>query len=60
MTLRDLRAIDAMTYHGGHFVRALAHAAAAADPENLERIKKTWPEIWERYATWPQPMEPHP
>lgn len=58
MSLTDLRAIDAMSSHGGNFVRALSHAAAAADPQNLEKLKAAFPEIWEKYANWPE--EPHP
>jgi hypothetical protein len=41
-----------MHRQGGAFARALAHAAAAADAENLAKIKATWPELWERYANW--------
>ena len=52
MTLEDLKAILTMQQRGGNFARALAHAAAAADPENLEKIKTTWPDIWEKYANW--------
>jgi hypothetical protein len=52
MSNSDIQAIEAMHRHGGAFARALAHAAAAADPENLAKIKATWPELWERYANW--------
>ena len=52
MTIEDLKAIETMHKRGGNFARALAHAAAAADPENLAKIKQTWPEIWEKYANW--------
>lgn len=52
MSIPDLQAIEFMHRHGGAFARALAHAAAAADPENLAKIKATWPELWERYANW--------
>jgi hypothetical protein len=52
MTLADLQTIENMHQRGGNFARALAHAAAAADPENLAKIKATWPELWERYANW--------
>ena len=52
MTLADLNAVENMHKRGGNFARALAHAAAAADPENLDKIKSTWPDIWEKYALW--------
>lgn len=52
MTLADLKAIENMHQRGGNFARALAHAAAAADPENLQKIKSTWPDMWDRYANW--------
>ena len=52
MTIEDLQTIEAMHRHGGAFARALAHAAAAADPENLEKIKSTWTEMWKQYASW--------
>ncbi len=52
MTLADLQTIEAMHQRGGNFARALAHAAAAADPDNLQKIKATWPDLWERYANW--------
>lgn len=51
MTIEDLQTIESMHRHGGAFARALAHAAAA-DPENLAKIKATWPELWEKYANW--------
>jgi hypothetical protein len=52
MTIEDLQTIESMHRHGGAFARALAHAAAAADPENLAKIKATWAEMWEQYASW--------
>ena len=52
MSIADLQAVENMHRHGGAFARALAHAAAAADPENLAKIKSTWPEMWEKYANW--------
>ena len=52
MSIADLQAVENMHRHGGAFARALAHAAAAADPENLAKIKATWPEMWEKYANW--------
>ena len=52
MTIEDLKAIENMHQRGGNFARALAHAAAAADPENIQKIKATWPDMWDRYANW--------
>jgi hypothetical protein len=40
---------EAMIKLGGGFVKLLGHAARAADPENLGKIKKTWPEYWRKY-----------
>ncbi len=34
---------------GGSFVQTLGQLALHADPDNLERIKKAWPEYWEDY-----------
>jgi hypothetical protein len=52
MSNSDIQAIESMHRRGGAFARALAHAAAAADPENLAKVKATWPEMWEKYANW--------
>ena len=52
MSADDVQTIENMHRRGGAFARALSHAAAAADPENLAKIKSTWPELWERYANW--------
>lgn len=45
----DGNVIFAMLEFGGSFVKALGEAAMRADLENLAKIKKTWPEIWENY-----------
>jgi hypothetical protein len=50
MTTKDYDTIQAMLRYGGSFVKALAAAALAADEDNLNRIKRTWPEYWERYS----------
>lgn len=49
MSTEDHNTLEAMILHGGSFVKALARAAHHADPENLRRIKATWPEYWEKY-----------
>lgn len=54
MSIEDLQAIEFMHRHGGPFTRALAHAAAAANAEDLAKIKATWPELWATYANWNQ------
>jgi hypothetical protein len=53
MTIQELKAIEFMHRFGGAFVRALAHASAAADPDNFQRLKVAFPEIWETYENWP-------
>ena len=44
MTISELKAIEFMHRFGGAFVRALAHASAAADPENFQRLKVAFPD----------------
>lgn len=41
---------EAMIRQGGSFVHWLGHAARAADPNNLARIKSTWPGYWADYG----------
>ena len=50
MTTKDVQIMKAMAYFGGSFVKALAACIGAADEENLQRIKETWPEYWEKYS----------
>jgi hypothetical protein len=38
-----------MMEYGGSFVRKLGAAALVADPENLAKIKATWPDYWAQY-----------
>ena len=52
MSGADSKVIENMHLFGGSFVYALALAATKADPENLSKIKATWPELWEKYANW--------
>ena len=52
MSAADIQTIENMHQRGGNFARALAHAAASADTENLAKIKATWPELWEKYTNW--------
>ncbi len=46
----DWEIVQAMDRFGGSFVRALAELCHRADPENLAKIKETWPEYWQEYA----------
>ena len=48
----DDKVIEAMKKYGGGFVAALAEAAIMADGDNLDRIKKTWPEYWQKYGSF--------
>jgi len=45
----DRKTIEAMIEYGGSFVRKLGAAALVADPENLAKIKTTWPDYWAQY-----------
>lgn len=51
MNERDSWTVDAMENYGGSFVQALGHLARHADPENLDKIKDTWPSYWSSYET---------
>ena len=46
----DRKVIDNMRSYGGCFVKALGEAAMRADPDNLQRIRETWPEYWFKYS----------
>lgn len=41
-----------MQQHGGYFVNCIGHALGYADKYNAERIRKAFPEIWEKYSNW--------
>ena len=47
-----LKVAENMKCYGGSFVQALSVAILAADNENLKKIKKTWPEYWDKYLKW--------
>lgn len=51
----DCDVIQAMFKFGGSFVKGLATAAFAADPENMAKIKATWPEYWAKYRALADP-----
>ncbi|MFZ9092993.1 MAG: hypothetical protein ACO3FE_23175 [Planctomycetaceae bacterium] len=46
----DFLITAAMIEYGGGFVKRLAMAYRAADSENREKIKTTWPEYWAKYT----------
>lgn len=50
MSDNDTWTAEAMKKWGGSFVMKLGEAALRADPINLAKIKKTWPEYWKDYA----------
>ena len=47
--MRDFEIIECMKTRGGSFVKNLGNAASHADSINLNKIKTTWPEYWEKY-----------
>lgn len=49
MTIQDLRIIEAMSKYGGSFAKAVANAAKFADDNNYNTLKRSFPELWERY-----------
>lgn len=40
---------EAVEVYGGGFMQALGKAMQMADAKNLAKIKKTWPEEWDKY-----------
>ena len=49
MTIQDLRIIEALSKYGGSFAKAVANAAKFADDNNYNTLKRSFPELWERY-----------
>jgi len=47
--MKDFDVAHTMIEYGGSFVRKLGAAALVADPENLAKIKTTWPDYWSKY-----------
>ena len=47
--MRDFDVASTMIEYGGSFVRKLGAAALVADPDNLAKIKATWPDYWAQY-----------
>lgn len=52
MTEDTFKITAAMIQRGGNFAMKLARLARAADPENLAKIKSTWPEMWAKYRAF--------
>jgi hypothetical protein len=52
MTIQDLRIIEAMSKYGGSFAKAVANAAKFADDNNYNTLKRSFPELWERYESF--------
>ena len=47
--MTDKKTIETMMEYGGSFVRKLGAAALVADPDDLAKIKSTWPDYWSQY-----------
>ena len=45
------RVQNTMIKFGGSFFNKLGHALCSADPTNARKIKKAFPEYWEKYLT---------
>lgn len=56
----DRRVIRAMLKFGGGFAVCLGEAALHADKDNLDRIKKAWPEYWSKYTEMAKSMKEEP
>ena len=47
----------AMERYGGNFAKKLGMVIFSADPINVNKIKNTWPELWEEYLAMGKRME---
>lgn len=54
--MKDMDVAKTMIEYGGSFVRKLGAAALVADPENLAKIKTTWPDYWSKYQRMAQQL----
>jgi hypothetical protein len=54
-----LRVQENMIKYGGSFVEKLGHALSCADSNNTKRIKRAFPEYWNKYlnAGYEGPLE---
>lgn len=57
MNDRDCYTVDAMEKFGGSFIKALGNLARQADAVNLEYIKVTWEDYWEKYENMGKKLE---
>ena len=46
----DREVFDKMLCYGGSFIKHLALAGLHADSNNLQKIKTTWQNDWEKYT----------
>ena len=49
---QDYKILEAMATYGGSFVKSLAWAAQRADSENYAKLKDTFHDIWNSYASF--------
>lgn len=49
MNDEDRDVLNTMLRYGGSFVKSLAEAAYHADDDNFLRIKRAWPDYWDKY-----------
>lgn len=49
--------IEQMERFGGSFIRALAAAYRLGDPDNRERIRRTWAQEWTKYKWFAEKKE---
>ena len=49
MTTQDFRIIEAMSKYGGSFAKSIANTAKLADDNNYNTLKRSFPELWEKY-----------
>jgi len=49
---QDYKILEAMSTYGGSFVKSLAHTARVADSENYAKLKDTFYDIWNSYASF--------
>ena len=54
MEASDWETTELMILFGGGFARALGHLFRLADPDNAQRLKAAFPELWEKYQRMAQ------
>ena len=47
-----LKVAQNMKRFGGSFVQALGETLIHADDKNAQKIKETFPKLWEEYLNW--------